>query len=548
MSSVKVALPRSWDTASAALCACARSLGDSRDVGQIAAASGLAFRVGADDEVSLAGPHAYPFGEVLSAAAARLGYLSEVVSSSERPDSALHADARRRALSLIRRGLDEGRPTLVWGVHAPEFGLAVGLEGDSLTLSGILDGAAPPTLHADQLGRGDLPIVFALQLTAPLTLDDDEATRSSLEAALLFGRGPAPTLSGFHSGAAAWRAVGSALASGRVDPAGFAYASQRWAESRAAAAAWLGEKNQSRAHAALARAAAMLSELAAMHPFPPPPGAMFTSAAREQSAELVGEAARAEAAGLDAIRDSLLEIEKRRVERFSVVELDAQRLPTLFACIRELPLAGLEAEAAICRERGVFSGQLLYDGDQLIGHILYAPLEEAHQPIVAEGRRWFVFCPWVARERRGHGAGPRLLASLEESARAAGVDGLLTFATGDERFLYAESLVKLGFVEVARRGDLHLLERTLSELPSQVRFIEPPAVDSARVVVRHTYHCPLLLRTRRDLTAAARDAALSTDEADAQPSQPATARIDGRELPYGHIPVAALTAHLQSLR
>src|SRR6185436_619494 len=109
-------------------------------------------------------------------------------------------------------------------------------------------------------------------------------------------------LSGFFSGAAAWSAVESALTSGRVDPAGLAYSAQRWAESRAAAAAWL---DLASAKKSFARAAAMLRELAALHPFPPPPGAMLTSTLREQSAELVAEAARAEAAGLDAIAGEL---------------------------------------------------------------------------------------------------------------------------------------------------------------------------------------------------------------------------------------------------
>jgi hypothetical protein len=200
-------LPRAWDTAAAALTACARALGDIRDVRQIAAASGLAFRISVDAEVSLAGPHAYPFAEVLPAAAARLGYACDFVSCSERPDGALAADARRRALALIDQsaGRSPG-PTLIWGVHAPEFGLCLGRDGERLRVSGILDGAAPDTLPASALGRGDVAIVFALRLTAAAPTDDD----AGLRAALLFGRGPAPALSGFHSGAAAWRAVEAA--------------------------------------------------------------------------------------------------------------------------------------------------------------------------------------------------------------------------------------------------------------------------------------------------------------------------------------------------
>src|SRR6185503_4990102 len=112
-------LPRAWDTAAAALTLCARALGDARDVPTVAAASGLAFRLSLDAELSLSGPHAYPWREELESAAERLGYACEVVSSSEPATSALGRAARARALELIDRGLAAGRPTMVWGVHAP---------------------------------------------------------------------------------------------------------------------------------------------------------------------------------------------------------------------------------------------------------------------------------------------------------------------------------------------------------------------------------------------------------------------------------------------
>jgi GNAT superfamily N-acetyltransferase len=519
-------LPRAWDTAAAALTACARALGDSREVRQIAAASGLAFRISVDAEVSLAGPHAWPFADVLPAAAARLGYGCEFVSCTERPDGAIAADARRRALELI----DRGTPALIWGVHAPEFGLALGRDGDRLRVSGILDGAAPDVLPCAALGRGDVPILFALRLTGPAPTDDD----AGLRAALLFGRGPAPALSGFSSGAAAWRAVEAALASGRVDPAGLAYSAQRWAESRAAAAEWLRNGD---CKVMFSRAASMLKELAALHPFPPPPGAMLTSSLREQSAELVAEAARAEAAGLDAIAAELSARQKQAVSSLRLTDL--QNRADLYTCTAELPL-DLLAEVRSCRERGPLQGKLLYDEkSRLVGHVLFAPLEEALQPIVAQGRRWFVYCPWVAHELRGRGAGPRLFAALEDSARSAGVDGLITFATSDQRFLYVESLLKLGFVEAARRGDLHLLEKPISDAPSHARFAEPPP-SAARVVVRHNYHCPLLLHTRLGVAAAARQAGVTIEESDGA----GESRLDGHGLPHGYVPAAALLAHL----
>jgi GNAT superfamily N-acetyltransferase len=180
---------------------------------------------------------------------------------------------------------------------------------------------------------------------------------------------------------------------------------------------------------------------------------------------------------------------------------------------------------------------------------LYAPLETARYPVLADGRRWFLFCPWVARELRGRGLGARLFAALEAAARSAGVDGLLTFATTDERFLHEGGLAHHGFVEVARRGELRLMERTLTDVPSRARLVElpapPPRPGALPVLVRHGYNCPLLLRTRRDLGATARAAGerVALDEADAGPD-PSGATVGGRPVPHAYLPAGNLAAAL----
>src|SRR5262249_9543091 len=131
------------------------------------------------------------------------------------------------------------------------------------------------------------------------------------------------------------------------------------------------------------------------------------------------------------------------------------------------------------------------------------------------------------------------MAALEEAARAAGVDGILTFATDDPRFLYVEGLARLGFSEVGRRGELHLLERALTEVPSHARFAELSPSES-RLEWGDGHHCPLLLHTRRTLAETAQQAGISVAE-----NRIEMLRLDGHDLPHGYIPAAALLAHLQ---
>jgi hypothetical protein len=283
---------------------------------------------------------------------------------------------------------------------------------------------------------------------------------------------------------------------------------------------------------------------------------MLTTTLREQAAELVDAAGRAEEEAIAAIERALVERRASAARRgVRIQPLDPTRLAELFACVDEIPLAGLRAEAAACRarllpelERG-FDGRLLYRGDRLVGHLIWAPLEVARYPVAARGVRWLVFCPWLAREERGQGLGPLLFGALDEAARAARVDGLLTFATSLEVFLHHRGYERHGFAEIDRRGDTRLLERRLTEAPSEARFVDPPpprAGGPLPVVVRHTYNCPLLLRARRDTARAAASLAprAAVDQADAQPGDPAGVTVGGKAIAHGPLPFEAIAQAL----
>src|SRR5579871_2270867 len=100
-------LPRAWDTASAALAACARALGDAREVDAIAAASSLAFRVTVDARVTPAGPLGFPWREELTLAAERLGYRWRLVASAV--DEPTFEAMRDLAFDMIGSGAARGR-------------------------------------------------------------------------------------------------------------------------------------------------------------------------------------------------------------------------------------------------------------------------------------------------------------------------------------------------------------------------------------------------------------------------------------------------------
>jgi hypothetical protein len=257
---------RVWDSAAWAIAHLVRARGDDRSVAQIAAASGLALVSTTDASCSLGSSHAYVWESVLPDAVARLGYACEVVCSEEPPSSALGKHARARALALIERG----GPTLVWGVHAPEFGVVLESNGHAsrtvLSVSGVFDGAAPPTMDAAELGRGAVPILFALKLTGELALDTQARALAGLRAALNHLGGHTATRAGVAGGSQALYLIARALERGAIDPSGLAYAAQRLAEGRTAAATWLAAPEPTLAP--LRRAASLWRELAHLLPYP----------------------------------------------------------------------------------------------------------------------------------------------------------------------------------------------------------------------------------------------------------------------------------------
>ena len=551
--SLDVSLPRSWDTAGAALAACARALGDPRSVGELLVASGRAFRLWLDARVTPAGLHAGAWREELTVAVERLGFRWQLEASTN--DEPLWDATRVRAFDLARDGIAAGRPSLCFGVHVGEFGLVRGVDGERLVVSGVLDEAGASSLLArDQHGEPS-GIVFVLQLVERVILDDQRAARATLIAA---ARAYDPR------GWAAWE---SALASGDLDPLGLGQTAARHAEARSLIADHL-PAIAARAGIALGgalagycRSAAMLGEVARLVPSPPPPGFMLTSTLREELADLVRAAATAESLAAGAIAKALDEDDRRRrAAHVTLRSLDARTLADLFACTAEIPIAGLAAAAADCRAAlaptlgRALDGKLLYDGDTLIGHILWAPLAEARYPIAAEGKRWLVYCPWVALGRRGAGLGQRLIEALVDEARASGIEGLLTLATSVDVFLARESWAALGFVEIDRAEGTLLMERSLGDSPSSARLVPPPSPARSPgaklpVMVRHAHNCPLLLHVRRQVADVARAAgsALDVDEREASSVEPAGVIIGGRALPHGPIAPDAIAAGIADL-
>lgn len=537
------------------------AMGDPRDSAEIAGLSALAFRLQVDAEASLASVSSFPWVEELPPMLSRLGYASTVYIA-ERGDPRFER-IRRDALEHVGRAAAAGRPSIAFGVHLPEFGLLVGRDplAGTLAISGVLDGRGGPDVIAEtELGRGDVPVLFVLVPGEREPVDEGAAVRAALTQAIRIGRGAIACYGGLRAGLAAYDAWRTALDSGRIDPAGHAYLAQVTAELRAFAPVFLaraagrlfsaaGEALEA-ARRSYARASEALLALAGECPFPLPDGFVLATSARRRQLSFLSDAAAAEREALEALERALdadrRVAGKRQIEIRDAAPSDADRL---FRCIIDVPLSGLERESAELRaeaaERWRAKLALLTDGT-VAGHVYYAELVSSGAAVELapedDGRYLYVYCTWVARERRGAGVGRRLFDALAAEGRAWDAAGLLVEATSQPSFLHHAAYEALGFVEVDRaEDDRRLLYLPLCRHKTSARLSRGvPRVPSGPLplVVAHGRPCPVLLRATRNLVDAARACAargvpLALEERHAPPHG---VEVGGRRLPLAYIP------------
>ncbi len=560
-----IELPPCRSTVLSALRACLSAAGDDRTLAQVAGLTGLAFHLNVDERISPSGVSAYPWAQELPRMVSRLGYdVSVVYSDDEDPSfAAAQTTAVEQAIDAAWRGA----PSLLWGVHLPEFGIVRGFDAAKrvLLVSGVLDGrGGPDSIPQDRIGRGDVPILLLATLGARTDVDPREAHRASLRHVLRHAHNLGPRMGGFTAGLDALRAWYAALDSGEIDPAGHAYTLQVTAERRAGVAPFLREAAAletgaaadalTRAAACFARAADAWIALSTKAPFPLPEEFSFSTTDRTAAQAGLETIAAAEREGFDCI-DHALDATRRDATTASV-QIRAATVddaPALFHCVRDIPLGGLDAIADDERARVAPSlgtslrALIAYIGDDVVGHIYFAALADARAPIevAGDGRYLFMFCPWVAREHGSAGIGKALTAALVDTARSEGFDGVLAEATNQDVFLHFESLAALGFTVVAREADEVVVSYlAVSEAPApKVRAAESPEPTAGplRVIVGQYRPCPLLAGMRRNLLEAGARAAAAGAALDMvdRPGETNEVLVGPRRLPLTYIPAEA---------
>jgi RNA polymerase sigma factor (sigma-70 family) len=233
---------RTWNTAVDTLYTMLKYTNKELTYPMVMGLTGQAFRINIiPGSVHIAGPTAYPFGEVMVRGLKNAGYRAKFVDGMNAGigpntnfiDQTLigkDAMAKREihhalpeALDLIHRSIKLGYPVLAWDLFFPEFGLIYGYDDEGKLLHAY-ECCRIDTIAYENLGRGVLEEIFVLALEEPIAINQKDQLRLAMEMIVEHYEGEASSSpSSPVNGLQAYDAWCDAFRAGTVEPNGNAY-------------------------------------------------------------------------------------------------------------------------------------------------------------------------------------------------------------------------------------------------------------------------------------------------------------------------------------
>lgn len=173
-----------------------------------------------------------------------------------------------------------------------------------------------------------------------------------------------------------------------------------------------------------------------------------------------------------------------------------------YPCATESPIPFWADGVPLSREwfaenlgRAVEGFHLLDEDGKTIGHIYWAPSEQALVPYEIEGKVACVYCEWVQRCHRGKGGMHLLFHEFVTFLSSQGYKGILVRGTEIATYMHYRHFLKRGF-QVIRRGDGgRLLYYPLSQTSVAIKPIVPRVFKEGRaeveILVIGSHFCPV---------------------------------------------------------
>lgn len=171
-----------------------------------------------------------------------------------------------------------------------------------------------------------------------------------------------------------------------------------------------------------------------------------------------------------------------------------------YCCMTEVPTPWFQA-LCTCRDwmsqnlgRYVEGYHLQLSDGRVIGHLYFAPSENALIPYEVEPGVAVMYCEWVQQLYQKQGYGRYLYDTFVEEMRQSGFKGILVEATDVEGQMHLDHYLPRGFSVIHALGHERLLYQPLSQetvhfRPLQAR-IKPRSGDPVEILILSGYMCP----------------------------------------------------------
>lgn len=215
--------------------------------------TGFAFHFQINEGICPSSPTSFSWWDMPVYAMDRVGVFSEALEVA--PGLNTEERQRARAIERIKTSIDQGRPVIVWAPSPVlEFGVLCGYDDEDEVFSvrsyGAPENRSDPLLY-ENLGRGEVPILFYQLLLGTQEVDLRRAHRQSLELAVRVWRA-APEHPG--RGQAGYGVLLRSLERKDFVPFGLAYNAVVYADAKRHTHAYLSKLCEERALPGLERA------------------------------------------------------------------------------------------------------------------------------------------------------------------------------------------------------------------------------------------------------------------------------------------------------
>lgn len=173
-----------------------------------------------------------------------------------------------------------------------------------------------------------------------------------------------------------------------------------------------------------------------------------------------------------------------------------------YPCATESPIPFWADGLPLCREwfaenlgRHIEGFHLIDENGEVIGHIYWAPSDQALAPYEIEDRVAYIYCDWVQHHHRGQGGMHLLFQEFVGFLRSQGYKGILVEGTEFEGYMHYQHFLKRGFQVLRESDGSKLLYYPLSQPSVAVKSITAHVVKETEaeveILVIGSRFCPV---------------------------------------------------------